>query len=137
MTLKGTAVPQGDSATMPIGTTAQVEAHPGIDAPELEGLPCIDIYERELPNGRVAYHYAVRLDRGKPVSAFESLPIKDREKKIAKILDDVAKVWRNTSAEPRERERKLQDIGSKMFDELFPEDMQAYLWQKKSKVQAT
>ena len=119
---------------MPLGTTLPGGGHPGIDAPELEGLPCIDIYECDLGNGRVSYDYAVRLEPGKPVQHFRSPPIKDREQKIAKILDDVAKVWRTTAAEPAERQRKLQDIGSKMFDELFPADMQAHLWSKKAKV---
>ena len=134
MTLRATAVAQAEADTMPLGVMAETEAHPGIDAPELEGLPCIDIYERELPNGQVSYHYAVRLERNEPVLTFESKPIPNRRETIAKILDDVAKVWKHTSAEPRERERKLQDIGSRMFDELFPEDMQAYLWKHRSAV---
>ncbi len=134
MKLEGTAVGKTEVATMPLGTTAEATTHPGIDAPELEGLPCLDIYERELANNRVSYQYAVRLEPTKPVLMFESKPIKDREKRIGKILDDVAKLWKNTTAEPRERERKLQDIGAKMFDELFPADMQDYLWRKRAKV---
>ena len=134
MTLRATAVAEVEADTMPLGVVAEAEAHPGIDAPELEGLPCIDIYERELTNGRVSYHYAVRLERDEPVLTFESKPLPNRRDTIAKILDDVAKVWKSTSAEPRERERKLQDIGSRMFDELFPEEMQAYLWKHRSQV---
>ena len=41
---------------------------------------------------------------------------------------------RAPSGEPTERERKLQDIGAKIFDELFPVDMQAYLWKHRAKV---
>ncbi len=134
MTLRATAVTVADAATMPLAT-AQAETHPGIDAPELEDLACIDIYECELDDDRVVYDYAVRLEPGSPPQHFRSLPVKDREVRVAAILDDVAKVWRVTGAEPGERERKLQDIGSKMFDELFPEDMQDYLWRKREKIE--
>ena len=53
---------------------------------------------------------------------------------IGKILDDVGAIWKNTEGEPKERERKLQDIGAKLFDELFPVPMQAYLWKHRAKL---
>ncbi|MET0839340.1 MAG: CHAT domain-containing protein, partial [Marmoricola sp.] len=134
LTLTATAVPEAESGSMPLGTMAAGEMDSMIDAPELEDLPCIEIYEQERKPGQVTYLYNVRLEPGTPVQQFESLPMRNREKKIAKILDDVAKVWRTTSGDPTERERKLQDIGAKMFDELFPVDMQAHLWSKRSKV---
>ncbi len=132
--LQAAAVSKDAAATMPLGSTVTASAHAGIDAPELEGLPCIDIVERELPSGSVIYQYAVRLVPGEPAVTFESLPIKDRVRRIGKILDDVADVWKQTGEDPRERERKLQDIGAKMFDELFPEAMQAHLWKHRSKI---
>ena len=49
----------------------------------------------------MTYHYTVRLERDEPVHTFESKPMRNRAKTIAKILDDVAKVWRSTSADPR------------------------------------
>lgn len=134
VSLTATAVSRDDVATMPLGTTVSADVHTGIDAPELEGLPCLDIVERELPNGAVIFQYAVRLVRGQPAVMFESRRIKDRRARIGRILDDVAAVWRSTSGEPRERERKLQDIGAKLFDDLFPVEMQAYLWKHRAKV---
>ncbi|MET0999515.1 MAG: CHAT domain-containing protein [Marmoricola sp.] len=132
--LQASAVSKDAAGTVSLGSSVTASAHPGIDAPELEGLPCIDIVERELPSGSVIYQYAVRLVPGESAVTFESRPIKDRVRRIGKILDDVADVWKDTGADPRERERKLQDIGAKMFDELFPEDMQAHLWKHRSKV---
>jgi hypothetical protein len=134
LTLTATAVGQKDLATMPAGTSVTATAHPGIDAPELDGLPCIDIVERDLPNGSVVYQYAVRLVPGEPAVVFESRPIKDRVRRIGKILDDVTATWKGAENDPRERERKLQDIGAKMFDELFPEAMQAHLWKHRAQV---
>ncbi len=132
--LQASAVSKDAAAALPTGGSVMASAHPGIDAPELEGLPCIDIVERELPSGSVIYQYAVRLVPGEPALIFESRPIKDRVRRIGKILDDVADVWKDTGEDPRERERKLQDIGAKMFDELFPEAMQAHLWKHRSKI---
>jgi hypothetical protein len=132
ITLLAAAV--GNGADVSTDTTTTVSTHPGVDAPELEGLPCLDIFERLLPDDSVVYQYAVRLEPGKPAVLFESRPLKDRVTRIAKILDDVAEVWRDSSSDPHERERKLQDIGATMFDELFPEPMQAYLWKHRSKV---
>ena len=132
LTLEAAAV--GKGADVSTDTTTTVSTHPGVDAPELEGLPCLDIFERLLPDDSVVYQYAVRLEPGKPAVLFESRPLKDRVTRIAKILDDVAEVWRDSSSDPHERERKLQDIGATMFDELFPEPMQAYLWKHRAKV---
>ncbi|MEO7351943.1 MAG: CHAT domain-containing protein, partial [Marmoricola sp.] len=134
LSLQATAVTQEEVATIPLGSTVTASVHPGIDAPELEGLPCIDIVERGLPSGSVIYQYAVRLVQGQPAAIFESKPIKDRVRRIGKILDDVANIWKDSGSDPRERERKLQDIGAKMFDELFPEAMQAHLWKHRAKV---
>ena len=38
-----------------VSPLAQTVVHTGIDAPELEGLPCIDVVERTLPGGEVVY----------------------------------------------------------------------------------
>ncbi len=134
MTLKATAVPESDAANMPLGTTSEVEAHPGIDAPELEGLPCIDIYECDRGNGRVTYDYAVRLEPGKPVQYFSRCRSRTASRRSPRSSTTSPRSGAAPAPSRRERQRKLQDIGSKMFDELFPEDMQAHLWSKKAKV---
>jgi CHAT domain len=112
----------------------KTEVHSGIDAPELEGLPCLYIVEREERNGAVVFQYVLRLLPGEPAVSFESARIKNRQRTISTILDDVASIWKNTDGEPEEREQKLQDIGSKLFDELFPVEMQAYLWKHRAKL---
>jgi hypothetical protein len=134
LTLEATAFAPADFGLMPLATTTTASAHMGVDAPELDGLPCLDIVERELPGGSVVYQYAVRLEKGAPVARFESKPIKDRVRRIGIVLDDVSKVWRSNDADPAERMRKLQDIGAKLFDEFFPPDMQAHLWEHRNQV---
>ena len=134
ITLTATAGSKADVATESAEDTVKTEVHSGIDAPELEGLPCLDIVEREERNGAVVFQYALRLLPGEPAVSFESAEIKNRQRTIGTILDDVASIWKNTDGEPEEREQKLQDIGSKLFDELFPVPMQAYLWKHRAKL---
>ncbi len=135
VTLTATAVSKADEAALSGGASVSATMHTGIDAPELEGLPCIDIVERQLADGAVVFQYAVRLVAGQPAQNFESARIKDRQRRIGSILDSVADLWRDTDRDPKERERKLQDVGTRLFDELFPEPMQAYLWKHRSKVE--
>ena len=82
----------------------------------------------------MVFQYALRLVQGEPAVTLRVRRIKDRARTIGKILDDVAAIWKNTDGEPKERERKLQDIGAKLFDELFPVPMQAHLWKHRAKV---
>ena len=74
------------------GPPARAQIHTGIDAPELDGLPCLDIIESAQPDGSVIYKYAVRVEQdGRPV-AFQSLPIVDRARTMAAFLDEVQQI---------------------------------------------
>ena len=61
-----------------------------IDAPELEGLPCIEIYERELTE-RAGLLPLRRPARARRSRSSTSSPARSRtaQAKIAKIIDDV------------------------------------------------
>ena len=112
---------------------ARAQIHTGIDAPELDGLPCLDIIESAQPDGSVIYKYAVRIEQdGKPV-AFQSLPIVDRARTMAAFLDEVQQVVGADLSEAQVL-RRLQDIGTRLYDLLLPEDMQAYLWQHRNEI---
>ena len=134
LSLGTNAVSREHVDTVPLGTSATAGVRLGVDAPEIEGVPCIDIVERELPNGSVIYQYAVRLLPDQPAATFESKPVTDRVRRVARILDVVAQIWKQPDQEPRERERQLQDIGAEMFDELFPEEMREHLWRHRERV---
>ena len=53
---------------------ARAQIHTGIDAPELDGLPCLDIIESAQPDGSVIYKYAVRSSRTAGRSPFSPCP---------------------------------------------------------------
>ena len=131
LTLTGTVLGAGEK---PGRQAVFAEVHTGVEAPELGDLPCLDIIEREVSDDVVVYHYAVRLEPGKPVVRFASGEIKDRVETIATILDDVEAVCRRTEHSPGERLRSLQDIGTTLYDAFVPPDMQAHLWRHRAKL---
>ncbi|MDC5697740.1 CHAT domain-containing protein [Intrasporangium calvum] len=112
---------------------ARAEIHTGIDAPELDGLPCLDIIESARPDGSVVYKYAVRIEQDGPGVAFQSLPIQDRARTMAGFLEEVQEL---VGADLSEAQllRKLQDLGTRLYDALFPEEMQAYLWKHRHEI---
>ncbi|OFE18097.1 hypothetical protein BA895_13345 [Humibacillus sp. DSM 29435] len=117
-----------------VSPLAQAVVHTGIDAPELEGLPCIDIVERLMPGGQIVYQYAVRVVSGEPARIFESLPMTDRDAKVAKALDQVDATVRATADSPAEQLAALQDIGATLFRQFFQRDLQSYLWEHRDEL---
>ena len=79
LTLDATAVSKKQAASLPLATTTSASTHPGIDAPELEDLACLEHLRAQPRTARSSTTYSVRLDPGKPALTFESKPIKDRE----------------------------------------------------------
>lgn len=112
---------------------ARALIHTGIDAPELDGLPCLDIIESAQLDGSVIYKYAVRIEQdGVPV-AFQSLPIVDRARTMAAFLDEVQELV-GAGLSEAQLQRSLQDLGTRLYDLLLPEDMQAYLWKHRDRI---
>ncbi|MDN5768405.1 MAG: CHAT domain-containing protein [Humibacillus sp.] len=135
MTLQAEAVTLRPKTVLgDVSPIAQAVVHAGIDAPELEGLPCIDIVERTLPGGQIVYQYAVRVVKGEPARIFESLPMADRDTKVGKALDQVDATVRATADSPAEQLAALQDIGSTLFRQFFQPDLQAYLWEHRDEL---
>ncbi len=117
-----------------VSPLADAVVHTGIDAPELEGLPCIDIVERLLPGCQIVYQYAVRVVSGEPARIFESLPMADRDVKVAQALDQVDATVRATADSPAEQLAALQDIGATLFRQFFQRDLQSYLWEHRDEL---
>ncbi len=130
LTLEATAAAAGLAAPAPV--TAAV--HTGIDAPELDGLPCLDIVEGRRVTGERVYSYALRLVPGEPERIFESAPIMGRDEFVRDRIAEVERVIKDPDLTPRQRMSQLQNTGTMLFDQFFPEDMQAYLWEHRDLV---
>ena len=120
---------------MPLGTRSRPAPTPASTPPSSRALPCIDIVERELPDGSVIYQYAVRLGArpagaGLRVEADQGPRTPDRQdprRRRGHLEGHRARTRASASASCR-------TSAPKMFDELFPEAMQAHLWKHRAKV---
>jgi hypothetical protein len=133
VTLEATAAAAAvTAAAVPAAVTAAV--HTGIDAPQLDGLPCLDIVEGRRVTGERVYSYALRLVPGEPEQLFESAPITGRDDFVRDRIAEVERVIKDPDLTPRRRMSQLQNTGTLLFDQFFPEDMQAYLWEHRDLV---
>ncbi len=130
LTLESTAAAAGMVAPAPVTATV----HTGIDAPELDGLPCLDIVEGRRVTGERVYSYALRLVPGEAERVFESAPIVGRDEFVRDRIAEVERVIKDPDLTPRQRMSQLQNTGTMLFDQFFPEDMQTYLWEHRKLV---
>lgn len=130
MTLTADAVAEAPATLLGAHAPAHGEGVLGPDAPELEGLPCLQVFEVER-GGKVVYEYSVRLTTDGEVHRFESLPLTDRAEFVAGILSQVEDAWIDSGDRPKAFLRRVQDVGATLFEQLFPQDMQDYLWRNR------
>jgi hypothetical protein len=117
-----------DGATLLGPQTVRAVVHPGVAAPELAGLPCLDIVEGRLTTGEHVYSYALRLVPGEPARVFTSAPVTGRDDFVRQRIAEVERVIKDPDLTARQRMSQLQNTGTLLFDQFFPEDLQAYLW---------
>ncbi|MGO4596612.1 DUF7379 domain-containing protein [Terrabacter sp. 2RAF25] len=131
-TLSLEAAAAGSTLLEPQPVTAVV--HTGVDAPELQGVPCLDIVESRRVTGERVYSYALRLVPGEPVRTFESAPIIGSDDFVQQRITEVERVIKDPDLTARQRMSQLQNTGTLLFDQFFPEDLQACLWEHRDRV---
>ncbi|NUR16479.1 MAG: hypothetical protein HOQ13_09220, partial [Dermatophilaceae bacterium] len=88
LTLEASA--EGATLLGPQPVTAIV--HTGVSAPELQGVPCLDIVEGRRVTGERVYSYALRLAPGEPAQVFESAPIVSTRDFVQQRIAEVERV---------------------------------------------
>lgn len=131
-TLSLEAAAAGATLLAAVPVTAVV--HTGVDAPELQGVPCLDIVESRRVTGERVYSYAVRLVPGEPARVFESAPVIGSDDFVQQRIAEVEQVIKDPDLTARQRMSQLQNTGTLLFDQFFPEDLQAYLWEHRDRV---
>ena len=127
MTLAAQAVAEAPAGFLQGQAQATSEGALGLDAPELEGLPLLQIFEVERA-GKVVYEYALRLAGEQEARRFESPPLTDRAEFVSAILRQVEEAWVDSGDHPKAFLRRVQDVGATLFEQLFPQEMQDHLW---------
>ncbi|MDN5790798.1 MAG: caspase family protein [Micrococcales bacterium] len=115
------------------GDTASATTTLGLDAPELEGLPCLEVIET-VHGDRVVYEYSLRLDQGGQVHRFDSPPLRDRAAFVRGLLGQVERLWVDVGDRPKRFLAEVQDLGASLFEQLFPQEMQAVLWDRRDDI---
>ena len=125
--------PAAVAAALTGPATVSARSPLGIDAPELEGLPCLEIFETERGDD-VVYEYALRLEQGGAVHRFTSPPLHDRAGFVRALLRRVEDAWLELGDRPSAFLAEIQDLGASLFEQLFPQDMQALLWKHRNRI---
>lgn len=134
LSLEAEAVMEPAATVMAAGSVmAQVvgDRPLGSDVPELDRLANLQVFEVER-GGKVLYEYAIRLEPGGPVHRFTSPPLTDRAKYVDGILAQVEDAWTDSGDRPKAFLSRVQDVGAALFEQLFPQEMQEFLWRHRN-----
>ncbi len=105
----------------------------GLDAPELETVSRLEIFETER-RGKTVYVYTLRLPALGICERYESPPLGDREGFVAAIFSQVEQGWAENADRPKAFLSQLQDVGASLFEQLFPQELQGLLWRHRAEL---
>lgn len=92
----------------------------------LDDAVWLEIWQTDGPD-YVQFAYELR-QKNKPALHFQSEKLADHKQFVANLFAGMEREWRLNSDRPKAFRRFLQDRGSDLFERLFPDDMQAVLW---------
>jgi hypothetical protein len=99
----------------------------------LEQVPWLEIHESERA-GATVFTYLIRSASLELLDTFESPPLHDRAGFVAELFRQVEQGWVDHSSRPKVFLQRLQDIGSSLFEQLFPEELQRVLWTNRNRL---
>ena len=110
-------------------TRAQVEVA-SASSPVLSDVAWLEIAQVEA-DGETRFRYELRLPGSDQRITGVSPPIRDADAFVANLFHEVQQLWFDNSDKPAKYLADLQDLGSSLFEQLFPQDLQAVLWQNR------
>lgn len=93
----------------------------------------LEIAQLQGPDG-VRFQYDLRRPGAAPSLRYLSPPLQDREQYAAKLFTAIERRWTDNAGNPAAFKAFLQDRGADLFERLFPQDMQAALWELRDKL---
>lgn len=138
-TLLGSVVVEAqavDPADVSGGQQALVRAQVEVAAAgstELADTPWLEIAQLDRA-GETRFQYELRLP-GSTVRIVEvSPPLRDVEGFVADLFREVERLWFDSSDQPKTYLAGLQDLGASLFEQLFPQRLQAVLWEHRDEL---
>jgi hypothetical protein len=110
-------------------TRAQVEVA-SASSPVLADVAWLEIAQVEA-GGETRFRYELRLPGNSDRITGMSPPIRDADEFVANLFHEVQQLWFDNSDKPAKYLADLQDLGSSLFEQLFPQDLQAVLWKNR------
>ncbi|MEP6651074.1 MAG: CHAT domain-containing protein [Lapillicoccus sp.] len=110
-------------------TRAQVEVA-SASSPVLADVAWLEIAQVEA-DGQTRFRYELRLPGVAKRITGTSPPIRDADEFVTKLFREVHQLWFDSSDKPAKYLADLQDLGSSLFEHLFPQDLQAVLWKNR------
>ena len=127
LSLEATAVDPADvSGGQQALTRAQV-AVASTTSPVLADVAWLEIAQLER-EGQTRFQYELRLPGVAQRLTGPAAPIQDAQAFVANLFREVQQLWFDRSDRPEAYLADLQDLGAHLFEELFPQELQAALW---------
>lgn len=132
MTLRGEAREPDDVDRRRRMIEAQVAAA-AENSVVLDDAYWLEIAQLQGPDG-VRFQYDLRQPGATPCLRYLSPPLHDHEQYAAKLFTAIERRWTDNAGNPAAFKAFLQDRGADLFERLFPQDMQATLWELRDKL---
>lgn len=127
ITLEGVAVDPADvTGGRQAQTRAQVEVASS-SSPVLDQVAWLEIAETTA-GGETRFRYELRLPGVDDRITAVSRPLSDAKGFVTNLFRDVQQLYFDYQGRPARYLSKLQDLGSSLFGQLFPDDFQKVLW---------
>jgi hypothetical protein len=110
-------------------TRAQVEVA-SASSPVLADVAWLEIAQVEADD-ETRFRYELRLPGVSERITGTSPPIRDADAFVSSLFREVQQLWFDNSDKPAKYLADLQDLGSSLFEQLFPQDLQAVLWKNR------
>ncbi|HVD64342.1 MAG TPA: CHAT domain-containing protein [Lapillicoccus sp.] len=110
-------------------TKAQVEVA-SASSPVLSDVAWLEIAQVEADD-ETRFRYELRLPGTDERITAISPPIHDADAFVGNLFREVQQLWFDNSDKPAKYLADLQDLGSSLFEQLFPQDLQAVLWKNR------
>ena len=110
-------------------TRAQVEVA-SASSPVLADVAWLEIAQVEADD-ETRFRYELRLPGNDQRITGISPPIRDADTFVADLFHEVQQLWFDNSDKPAKYLADLQDLGSSLFEQLFPQGLQAVLWKNR------
>ena len=127
LTLEAEAVDPADVAGGQQALTRAQVVVASATSPVLADVAWLEIAQLER-EGQTRFQYELRLPGVSQRITGTSAPIEDAEAFVANLFHEVQQLWFDRSDRPDAYLADLQDLGAHLFEKLFPQELQAALW---------